>query len=59
LITVNNKQMKTLQKINWRLLFDFKKTIRMTKECKGNKCLGVFDFHLWRYYKIEIEPKLK
>jgi hypothetical protein len=34
------------------------KSIRIAKKCKGDKCLNCFETHIWRIYKLEIEPKI-
>jgi len=35
------------------------KSYSMAKRCKGERCLNVFETNIWRFYKMEIEPKLK
>jgi len=40
-------------------LYTMPKSYKIAKRCIGNGCLNVFETHIWRFYKIEVEPKIK
>lgn len=42
----------------WLLLKSFPSSSKMARKCRGDKCLGIIEFHIWRFYKNIIEPKL-
>lgn len=50
-----------LDTVKQYLLFikSFPKSYKIAKQCKGDKCLNAFETHIWRWYKLEIEPKIK
>jgi len=41
------------------LLFmtSFPKSYRLAKKCKGERCLTVLEFHIWRWYVLEVRDK--
>ena len=43
----------------WQLIKSFPQSVQIARKCKGNKCLGIIETHIWRFYKLIIEPKLK
>lgn len=42
-----------------KFIMSFGKSYRLARQCKGDKCLTPFQFHIWRWYKLEIEDLLK
>lgn len=47
--------MKTLIKF----ITSFPKSYRLAKQCKGKYCLTPLEFHIWRWNKMWVEPKLQ
>jgi len=53
-----NLMKKEIKQI-WLLIKSFPKSIKIARQCRGERCLGIIETHIWRFYKIIVEPKLK
>ena len=40
-----------------RFIKSFPKSYRLAKKCKGANCMTAFEFHIWRWYIMEIRDK--